>query len=133
MLAGLWSKWQQSILVLNGQGHAVWGKSAGEVHSVALSADGSNAAVAAGPPDTGPFSFNRAAVYLLPSPRTLVADTGSLYSGLYFIPTLDIIPAASLFIIIPAAGLAFTIFRRWQKIRQQNRKRPTGEIPSMTN
>jgi len=132
VLAGLWSDWTQSILVIDGQGQAAWGKPAGEIHGVALSADGSNAVAAAGPPDTGPFSFNSAAVYFLPSPRTLVADTGSLYSTLYFIPTIDIIPAASLFLIIPVVGLVLIIVKWWLKTRHHNNKPPTGEMPSLT-
>ncbi len=132
VLAGLWSDWTQSILVINSQGQVVWGKPAGEIHGVALSADGSNAAVAAGPPDTGPFSFNSAAVYFLPSPRTLVADTGSLYSTLYFIPTIDIIPAASFFLLIPVAGLVLIIVKWWLKTRHQNNEPRTREMPSLT-
>jgi len=88
--------------------------------------------VAAGPPDTGPFSFNSAAVYFLPSPRTLVADTGCLYTTLYFIPTIDIIPAASLFLIIPVAGLVLITVKWWLKTRHQNNEPPTGEMPSLT-
>ena len=132
VLAGLWSDWTQSILLINGQGQVAWGKPAGEIHGVALSADGSKAVVAAGPPDTGPFSSNSAAVYFLPSPRTLVADTGSLYSTLYFFPTIDIIPAASLFLIIPVAGLVLIIIKWWLKTRHQNKEPPTGEMPSLT-
>ena len=132
VLAGLWSDWTQSILVINNQGQVVWGKPAGEIHGVALSADGSNAVVAAGPPDTGPFSLNSAAVYFLLSPRSLVADTGSLYSTLYFIPTIDLIPAASLFLIIPVAGLVLIIVKWWLKTRHQRNQPPTGEMPSLT-
>jgi hypothetical protein len=132
VLAGLWSDWTQSILVIDGQGQVVWGKPAGEIHGVALSADGSNVVVAGGPPDTGPFSFNSAAVYCLPSPRTLVANTGSLYSTLYFIPTIDIIPAASLFLLIPVAGLVLIIVKWWLKTQHHNKEPPIGEMPSLT-
>ena len=132
VLAGLWSDWTQSILVIDGQGQVVWGKPAGEIHGVALSADGSNAVVAAGPPDTGPFSFNSATVYFLLSPRSLVADTGSLYSTLYFIPTIDLVPAASLFLIIPVAGLVLIIVKWWLKTRHQRNEPPTAEMPSLT-
>src|SRR6266516_7537045 len=117
---------------MGGKVQVAWGKPAVEIHGVALSADGSNAVVAGGPPDTGPFSFNSAAVYFLPSPRTLVADTGSLYSTLYFIPTIDLIPAASLFLIIPVAGLVLIIVKWWPKTRHQNKEPPTGEMPSPT-
>jgi hypothetical protein len=132
VLAGLWSDWTQSILVIDGQGQVVWGKPAGEIHGVALSADGSNVVVAGGPPDTGPFSFDSAAVYFLPSPRTLVANTGSLYSTLYFIPTIDIIPAASLFLLIPVAGLVLIIVKWWLKTQHHNKEPPIGEMPSLT-
>jgi len=132
VLAGLWSDWTQSILVIDGKGQVVWGKPAGEIHGVVLSADASNGVVSAGPPDTGPFSFNSAAVYFLPSPRTLVADTGSLYFILYFIPTIDIIPAASLFLTIPVAGLVLIIVKRQLKNRHHNYEPPTGETPSPT-
>src|SRR5256885_2891332 len=37
VLAGLWADWQQTILILNNQGHVVWGKDAGTIHQVALS------------------------------------------------------------------------------------------------
>ena len=57
---------------------------------------------------------------------------GSLYSTLYFIPTIDIIPAASLFLIIPVAGLVLIIVKWWLKTRHHNNEPPTGEMPSLT-
>ena len=118
-LAGLWADWQQSILILNSQGHVVWGKPAGEIHDVVISSDGSYAAVAAGPSDTGPFSFNSAAVYFIPSPRAVVTNTGSIYSLLYFTSTLDIIPTASIFLVIPVAYPVIIITRKRLRIRRE--------------
>jgi hypothetical protein len=120
VLAGLWADWQQSILILNNQGHVVWGKDAGTIHQVVLSADDSYAAIAAGPSDTGTFSANSATIYFLPGPRTTTANTGTAYSGLYFIPTLAIVPPASALPAIPVASVVIFDWRKRSKTRTQN-------------
>jgi hypothetical protein len=129
VLAGLWADWQQSILILNNQGHVVWGKDAGTIHQVALSADDSYAAIAAGPSDTGTFSANSATIYFLHGPRTTTANTGTSYSILYFIPTLAIVPPASLLPAIPVASVVVFERRKRSKIRAQNIEDPGKESP----
>jgi hypothetical protein len=119
VLAGLWAYWQQTILILNNQGYVVWGKYAGTIHQVALSADDSYAAIAAGPSDTGTFSANSATIYFLPGPRTTTANTGTAYSALYFIPTLAIVPPASLLPVIPVASVVIIDRRKRSKNREQ--------------
>lgn len=115
VLAGLWADWQQSILILNNQGHVSWGKDAGTIHQVALSADDSYAAIAAGPSDTGTFSSNSATIYFLPGPRTTTTNTGTAYSALYFIPTLSFVPPASLLPAIPVASVVILGKRKRSK------------------
>ena len=126
VLAGLWADWQQTILILNNQGHVVWGKDAGTIHQVALSADDSYAAIAAGPSDTGTFSANSATIYFLPGPRTTTANTGTSYSLLYFIPTLAIVPPASVLPVIPVASVVIIDRRKRSKMRVQNTEDPAA-------
>jgi len=126
VLAGLWADWQQTILILNNQGHVVWGKDAGTIHQVALSADDSYAAIAAGPSDTGTFSANSATIYFLPGPRTTTANTGTAYYLLYFIPTLAIVPPASLLPAIPVASVVILDKRKRSKTRMQNTEDPAA-------
>jgi len=127
VLVGLWADWQQTILILNNQGHVVWGKDVGTIHQVALSADDSYAAVAAGPSDTGPFSANSATIYFLPGPRTTTTNTGVSYSLLYFIPTLAIIPPASLLPAVPVASVVIFDRKKRSKTRVQNTEGPANE------
>ncbi len=127
VLAGLWADWQQTILLLNNQGHVVWGKDAGTIHQVALSTDDSYAAIAAGPSDTGTFSANSATIYFFPGPRTTTANTGTSYSILYFIPTLAIVPPASVLPAIPVASVVIFDRRKRSKTRVQSTEDPGKE------
>ena len=127
VLAGLWADWQQSILILNNQGHVSWGKDAGTIHQVALSADDSYAAIAAGPSDTGTLSSNSATIYFLPGPRTTTANTGTSYSILYFIPTLAIVPPASVLPAIPVASVIIFDRRKQSKTKRQNTEAPNKD------
>jgi hypothetical protein len=127
VLAGLWADWQQTILILNNQGHVVWGKDAGTIHHVALSADDSYAAIAAGPSDTGTFSANSATIYFLHGPRTTTANTGTSYSILYFIPTLGIVPPASALPAIPVASVVIFDWRKRSKNRTKDSENPGKE------
>ena len=126
VLVGLWADWQQTILILNNQGHVGWGKDAGTIHQVALSLDDSYAAIAAGPSDTGTFSANSAAIYFLPGSRTTTANTGTSYSLLYFIPTLAIVPPASVLPAIPVASVVIIDRRKRSKMRVQNTEDPAA-------
>ena len=129
VLAGLWADWQQTLLILNNQGHVVWGKDSGTIHEVALSADDSYAAIAAGPSATGTFSPNSATIYFLPGPRTTTSNTGTSYSALYFIPTLSIVPPASLLPAIPVASVVIFDRRKRSKAGVQNTENPRKESP----
>ncbi len=124
MLAGLWADWQQTILILNHQDHVLWGRDAGTIHQVALSADDSYAAIAAGPSDTGTFSANSATIFFLPGPRTTTANTGTSYSLLYFIPTLAIVPPASILPAIPVASVVIFDRRKNSKSRMLKTEDP---------
>jgi len=124
VLAGLWADWQQTILILNHQDHVLWGRDAGTIHQVALSADDSYAAIAAGPSDTGTFSANSATIFFLPGPRTTTANTGTSYSLLYFIPTLAIVPPASILPAIPVASVVIFDRRKNSKSRMLKTEDP---------
>ncbi len=126
VLVGIGGDWEQTVLALNNQGNALWGKPVGVVRQAVLSSDGNLAAVAAGS-SGGQYSSGSGSIYLLPGPRSLARDTGPVYSLLYFGQNTGLIPPA---IILPAATSATLIAITVVKSINRSRKNPGAKPES---
>jgi len=127
-LAGLGARadFGQTFLVFNNQGIPLWGKPVGTAGQIALSSDGSYAAIAAWPMITS-TSFPSGSIYLFPGPGALGRDTGPVYSLLYFGQNTGLIPSA---IILPAAISATLIAVTLARSRNRARKNPGAKPES---
>ncbi|OLE86613.1 MAG: hypothetical protein AUF79_15145 [Crenarchaeota archaeon 13_1_20CM_2_51_8] len=127
-LAGLGARadFGQTILVFNNQGILLWGKPVGTARQIALSSDGSDAAIAAWPMISS-TSFPSGSIYLLPGPRALARDTGPVYSLLYFGQSTGLIPTA---VILPAAISATLIAVTIVRSRNRAKKKPGAKPES---
>ena len=127
-LAGLGARadFGQTFLVFNNQGIPLWGKPVGTAGQIALSSDGSYAAIAAWPMITS-TSFPSGSIYLFPGPGALGRDTGPVYSLLYFGQNTGLIPSA---IMLPAAISATLIAITIVRSRNRARKNPGAKPES---
>jgi len=117
VLASIRVQNNQPIRVLNRQGAVIWGTTGtGYVHQIRISPDNSYAAIAFGP--FGSYYPRSASLVLLPGPKTLASEKGSMYAFLHLgqnttdPPLILVIPAA-----FAAVPFVYFVARRWRKLQ----------------